>query len=225
MSKTVSPITLRFKITPNYIHNIHLNKSFPLFKFFQFILNFLYLFKNKTYKPFKKKFLHIICNYYDFHNISLSVVCSKFFKKEHFLKTYSKIIKIFFYINYFIKFYLYKLNFFVWVRLNKLKKPNSSPLHLIHTITNFVKTGKYFKNNIVKFLGILLQTKSNIRGTLKGVKCICSGCLNRGGSKKKTYKYIKGDLPLSRLTANIVLTKQAVKTRKGIIGVQLWTHM
>ncbi|EAN30391.1 Ribosomal protein S3 domain protein (apicoplast) [Theileria parva strain Muguga] len=231
MSKIVSPLLLRFKNIPNYLNTIHIklnnNKHYlTYFKFFQLLLNFIYLFKTKIgkYKNFSNKLLYINSNYYDFFSVHISLIFYNLKKNKALLFLYKNIIKLSNYINYFIKFNLYASNYFVFIHMKKLKYYKNNIYYVITSIKNFIEKNKNFKVRIIYFINSLFKSdKYNRKINIIGAKCLYSGCLYKN-SKKKSFKYARGNTSLSFVMSNVVYAKKSVKTDNGMVGIKVWLY-
>ncbi|UVC53071.1 ribosomal protein S3 (apicoplast) [Theileria orientalis] len=231
MSKIVSPILIRCKNVPNYINNLHIklnkNNSYLTYnKFFNIILSFIYLFKLKIIKNkiFSNKLVYLYCNYYDFYNIHISLVFYKL-KLKYLIQINKKLLLLSNYLNYFIKFNLHKFDYFIFPLIKKFKYNSKNIHHLITSIKNFIKFSKNFKKKIINFINSLLRQHKLKKNSevIQGVKCIYSGCLYKN-SKRKSFKYTKGNTSTTYIMSNILYSKKTLKTNRGLIGIKLWIY-
>nr|AXX76211.1 ribosomal protein S3 [Babesia duncani] len=231
MSKIISPLLVRNKNIKNYLNNIHIKvykklNNLNYFKFFQILLNFIYLFKIKIskYKFINKKLLYINCNYYDFYNFNININLLKLPKSRNSFLFY-KMYTLSTYINYYIKFYLYSFNLFLWVLIKYPKHFNTNPFYILYTIKKFIIFSGRYSAKIINFFNYLISIKYNNYYNIKGLKCVYSGCLNKGGSKKKIYRYTVGLMSTSSVEDNILYIKDTITTSKGVIGIKLWIRI
>nr|APQ42879.1 ribosomal protein S3 [Babesia sp. Xinjiang]QAX26968.1 ribosomal protein S3 [Babesia sp. Xinjiang]QAX26999.1 ribosomal protein S3 [Babesia sp. Dunhuang] len=232
MTKSISPILFRQNLFFNSINKVHIKlyknfNSLNYFKFFQLILNIIYIYKLKLKNTIKiaNKFLYITCDYIDFYNICININFYNILKnKIKLLYSYNNICNLNIYINYFIKYNLYNNKLFVWAFIKCLKNINNNKFYIIKQIKHYIlkNTKPYIK--ILNFCNKLVKNyKSNKRMfSLHSIKVKYSGCINRGGSKKKIFSYTKGNIPISSISCNIDYINDLVQTYKGVIGIKCW---
>ncbi|GIX66438.1 hypothetical protein BcabD6B2_58750 (apicoplast) [Babesia caballi] len=229
MTKSISPIIFRYNIFSNYINKAHikLNKNLNYinyFKFFQLLLNIIYLYKNKvSTSDIKNKFLYFKCSNIDFYNICIDITCSKIKNRKDILYNYNILHNLTNYINYFITYNLYTYNkLFVWLFITYTKNLYNNKFYIIKYIKYYLlKYSKYYIK-IVKFCNKILRNNMKSVYNIRSIKLIYSGCLKKGGNKKKTFNYTKGNIPISSIKSNIDYISDYVSTHKGVIGIKCW---
>nr|QAX27091.1 ribosomal protein S3 [Babesia motasi]QAX27120.1 ribosomal protein S3 [Babesia motasi] len=230
MTKAISPVLFRHNIFSNYINKTHikLNKNLSnlnYFKFFQLLLNILNLYKHKlrNYNA-KKNFLYFTCTYSDTYNLCINLRCSKIRIKTDILHCYVLLYQLIAYINYFITYNLYLYNkIFVWSYMSYTKNLYTNKFYIIKTLKYYIARHSNYYTKIAQFCNTILNNKFNKScRTLKSIKIIYAGCLNKGGSKKKIFNYIHGSVPITSKSVDIDYIKDYIKTYKGTIGIKCW---
>nr|QKG04094.1 ribosomal protein S3 [Babesia gibsoni] len=230
MTKSISPLIFRYTIFTNYINTAHikLNKNFnylTYFKFFQLILNIIHLYKKKI-NNFKinKNFLYFKLYYIDFSNICIYLNFFKTLNKKYIIYNYNKLYNLTIYINYFIKYNIYiYYNIFIWLFIIYKKYIYYNKFYIIKTIKQYLLKYNNYYIKIIKFCDKILKTYyKNYKYKLKSLKLIYSGCLTKGGDKKKIFKYINGNVPTSSISSNINYITDSINTYNGTIGIKCW---
>nr|APQ42909.1 ribosomal protein S3 [Babesia sp. Lintan]QAX27029.1 ribosomal protein S3 [Babesia motasi] len=230
MTKAISPVLFRPNIFSNYINKTHvkLNKNLNnlnYFKFFQLLFNTLRLYKSKlkNYST-KKHFLYFTCSYKDNYNLCLNLKCSKMHDKIDILNSYILLYKLITYINYFITYNLYMYNkLFIWSYMSCIKNLYTNKFYIIKTLKYYISKYTNYYIKISQFCNTILNKKFiKSSRTLQSIKIIYSGCLNKGGSKKKVFNYTHGNIPITSKSVNMDYINDYIKTYKGTIGIKCW---
>nr|YP_009170375.1 ribosomal protein S3 [Babesia orientalis]ALE29375.1 ribosomal protein S3 [Babesia orientalis] len=231
MTKAISPIIFRNNLFLSSINKVHikLNKSLTYlnyFKFFQLLLNAIYMYKKNLQKlHITDKFLYFTCNYTDFTNICLNVCFYDLFSsKKNLIKSYGLIHNFTAYLNYFISYNLYDhyKNLFIWVIVSYVKHKNTNKFYIMKNIKEYILKNSNYYSKIISFCSRLLITNLKKPVNLTGIKVKYSGCTQKGGNKKKIFTYIKGAVPVCSIDRNIDYISSALNTHKGTIGIKCW---
>ncbi|EDO05092.1 Ribosomal protein S3 C-terminal domain family protein (apicoplast) [Babesia bovis T2Bo] len=234
MTKSISPIIFRQNLFLNStINKIHIKLYKTLnylnyFKFFQLILNTIYMYK-KTLKKIRinRKFLYFTCSYTDINNICLNICFYGLFGKKHkssIIPSYMALYKFTSYLNYFLHHNLnvYNRNLFIWVLIPCVVNTGRNKFYIMNSLKYCILKNTNHYSKIISLCNKILTYKFKNRISIHGIKVKYSGCTHKGGEKKRTFAYSKGDVSICSVKENIEYINSSINTYKGTIGIKCW---
>ncbi|GFE55966.1 ribosomal protein S3 (apicoplast) [Babesia ovis] len=230
MTKSISPIIFRSNLFLNSINKIHIkiNKNLTYlnhFKFFQVLLNTIYMYK-KTLKKIQinTKFLYFTCSYIDIYNICLNICFYDISRNtKDLIKSYKFMYVFNRSLNYFMSYKIHKnKSLFIWTVISYVKNKINNKFYILHNIKYYLlkSSNSYYK--IISFCSKILNMNIKNKCDILGIKIKYSGCLQKGGNKKKVFSYTKGDVPICTISKNVDYISGHINTYKGAIGIKCW---